>query len=124
MIIKLLLIASALGLGVLMLRERIPGDKVLWRRIGGMLGVAAAVVAVLWPILTTKIANAVGVTRGADLVFYALAMSFVYYAIATSQRIHQLEHKILTLTRELALAQRTVGDGVSAAISEAEPSAE
>ena len=102
MIIKFLLIAGALGFGVLVLRDNVPGHN-LMRRVGGLLVVVLAIVAVLWPQLTTYVANAVGVGRGTDLVLYVFVMVFIYNAVATTQRMHRLEYQLTVLTRELAL---------------------
>lgn len=102
MIIKILLIAGALGFGVLVLRDSVPGHNLL-RRIGGLAVVVLAIVAVLWPMLTTYVANAVGVGRGTDLVLYVFVMVFIYNAVATTQRMHKLEHQVTVLTRELAV---------------------
>lgn len=105
MIIKVILIAAALGFGVLVLREQVPGHRLALRRVAGIVVAGAGVVAVLWPELTTTVANLVGVGRGTDLVLYILVMVFAYAAIATAQRIHRLEHSVTVLTRELALAR-------------------
>jgi hypothetical protein len=103
MIIKVLLIGAALGFGVLLLRERVPGQHLLLRRAAGLAVVVGGIIAVLWPDTTVVVANAVGVGRGTDLVFYISVMAFLYYAVATSQRIHRLEHHVVELTRALAL---------------------
>ena len=110
MIIKILLIAAALGVGVLVLREKGPRQQEALRRAGGLLVVLAGIVAVLWPDLTTIAANAVGVGRGTDLVLYLLVTVFAYVALTTAQKIHRLQDDIRVLTRELALLQpvRTV----------------
>jgi hypothetical protein len=105
MIIKILLIAGAFGFGVLVLREKVPGQKLALRRVAGLAIAVAGVGAVLWPSSTTVVANAVGVGRGTDLVLYVLVMVFVYYAVAMAQRVHQLEHKLIELTRALALSR-------------------
>ena len=102
MIIKILLIAGALGFGVLVLRDNVPGHNLL-RRVGGLAIVVLGIIAVLWPQVTTWVANAVGVGRGTDLVLYVLVMVFIYNAVATTQRLHRLEHSVTVLTRELAL---------------------
>lgn len=102
MIIKILLIAGALGFGVLVMRDSVPGHNLL-RRLGGLVVVVLGIVAVMWPMLTTYVANAVGVQRGTDLVLYVLVMVFIYNAVATTQRIHKLERDITLLVRELAL---------------------
>jgi hypothetical protein len=107
MIIKALLIAAVLGFGLLVLRDRTPGQHQLARRAVMLLVVVAGVVAVLWPNLTTMVATSVGVGRGTDLVLYVLVITFVYYALATSQRIHHLERSITLLTRELAISRPT-----------------
>ena len=116
MIIKVLLIAAALGVGVFVLREKVPGQRQALRRVAGILVVAAGVIAVLWPQLTTTAANAVGVGRGTDLVLYMLVMVFAYYAAATAQRIHRLEHDVTVLTRELALARPVLPDSAGAPV--------
>jgi hypothetical protein len=104
-IIKVLLIAAALGFAVLVLREKVPGQRLALRRAAGMVVVLVGIVAVLWPELTTTVANAVGVGRGTDLVLYLFVMVFAYTAAATAQRIHRLEHAVTVLTRELALSR-------------------
>ena len=103
MIIKVLLIAAALGFGVLLVRDRVPGRQQLLRRLAGLLVVGLGIIAVLWPAITTEVANAIGVGRGTDLVLYVLVMVFIYTALTTSQRIHHLERQITLLVRELAL---------------------
>jgi hypothetical protein len=119
MIIKILLIAGALGFGVLVLRDSVPGHTLL-RRLGGLTIVLLAIVAVLWPMSTTYVANAVGVARGTDLVLYVFVMVFIYYAVATAQRMHRLERQIVALTRELALSGARRPGEVSGAVG-AEP---
>lgn len=102
MIIKILLIAGALGFGILILRDTVPGHNLV-RRIGGLVVVVLGIIAVLWPTLTVYAANAVGVRRGTDLVLYVFVMVFLYSTAATAQRIHRLEHQVTQLTRELAI---------------------
>jgi small membrane protein len=104
-IIKILLISAALGVAVLVLREKVPRQQEATRRAAGLLVVLAGIIAVLWPDLTTRAANAVGVGRGTDLVLYLLVTVFAYSALTTTQKIHRLQHDITVLTRELALVQ-------------------
>lgn len=103
MIIKILLIAAAIAIGLVVLRERASGHHVLIRRVIGLVVVLLAIVAVLWPMLTTYVANAVGVGRGTDLVLYVLVVVFVFNAVAMTQRIHGLEQTVAVLVRELAI---------------------
>lgn len=103
MIIKFVLLGAAVLLGVLILRERVPGQHLALRRILGLVVVALGIAAVLWPGLTTVVANALGVGRGTDLLLYVLVVVFVYSTVATTQRVHQLERELLAVTRRLAL---------------------
>jgi len=110
-IIKILLISAALGVAVLVLREKAPRQQETLRRAAGLMVVLAGIVAVLWPDLTTTAANAVGVGRGTDLVLYLLVTVFAYAALTTTQKIHRLQHDITVLTRELALVQSARSGG-------------
>jgi len=114
MIIKILLIAAALGVGVLLVREKVPRQQEAFRRAAGLLVVLCGITAVLWPALTTKVANVIGVGRGTDLILYLLVTVFAYAALTTTQKIHRLQHDITVLTRELALVRpaRSVGGDV------------
>lgn len=111
MIIKILLITAAIGVALLLLREKSPGQGEASRRIAGLLLVVVGIIAVLWPELTTSAANAVGVGRGTDLVLYLLVIVFAYSALVTAQRIHRLQHDITALTRELALSRPALPGG-------------
>lgn len=122
MIIKFLLIAAAFGLCVLVLRESSPGRHLLLRRIAGLAVVGMGVVAVLWPLITTRVANAIGVGRGTDLVLYVLVVVFTYSAIANSQRVHHLEHQITLLVRELALQRVQTPTPADPALDSLDPS--
>jgi hypothetical protein len=110
-IIKVLLISAALGVAVLVLREKAPRQQEALRRAAGLLVVLAGIIAVLWPDLTTMAANAVGVGRGTDLVLYLLVMVFAYAALTTTQKIHRLQYDVTVLTRELALLQPARSEG-------------
>lgn len=111
MIIKILLIAAALGGAVVVLREQVPGQREASRRAAGLLVVVVGIITVLWPGLTTAAANAVGVGRGTDLVLYLLVIVSAYWALATAQRIHRLQRDITVLTRELALSRPALPGG-------------
>ena len=105
MIIKILLILGALGFGMLILRDHVPSHHQLLRRAAGLLVMMLGILAVLFPDATNAIAHAVGVSRGADLIFYTSVMVFLYNAVAVSQRIHRLERQVTVLTRELAISR-------------------
>ena len=121
MIIKILLILGALGFGVLILRDHVPSQHQLLRRAAGLLVMVLGILAVLFPDSTNTVAHAVGVSRGADLIFYTSVMVFLYNAVAVSQRIHRLERQVAVLTRELAIAT-AVNPDITAGDSRRHPS--
>jgi hypothetical protein len=71
---------------------------------GIMLAAAVGAVLVIFPELSTTIANAVGIGRGADLIFYVF-MLIVFAAIANLHLRLRAHAEVATvLARELALA--------------------
>ncbi len=70
-----------------------------------------AVVAILFPDLTTRVANAVGVGRGADLLIYLFVLAAVLAFIVLNARLMRLEDNITELVRELALSRARKPDG-------------
>ena len=68
-----------------------------------MVLIAAAVVFILWPDLTTKLAQKLGVGRGADLVFYVSILIFWFVVLKLYARIRQLEKSFTRIIREDAI---------------------
>ena len=105
MLIKILLL---LGVGVLalwVLRNRHgvavrAGARILL--VGGLL---AAVVAILFPDITQAAAEILGVTRGTDLLLYALVIVFAFFAVGVWLRFRELERRLAAVARTSALAQ-------------------
>ncbi len=65
--------------------------------------IAAAVLFILWPDITTKLAQKLGVGRGADLVFYVSILIFWFVVLKLYARIRQLEKSFTQIIREDAL---------------------
>lgn len=105
MIIKVLLIAGTLVLGLLAMRGTMSGTNLAVRRLGGVGIVVVGTILVLWPNLTTQVANAVGVGRGTDLLLYALVMTFMFTTVTAAQKLYDVEQKMTALTREMALLE-------------------
>lgn len=68
----------------------------------------AAGVLIADPMLTQRVADLVGITRGADLVFYATALAFLGVTFYFYTRHVKTERKITELVRHIAIerAQR------------------
>jgi hypothetical protein len=105
-IIKVLLIAAAVALGLLILRERPSGSQQALLRMAGIAITGLGVVAVLWPDTTLWAAELVGVKRGTDLVLYIFVMTFLFTTLASFQRMYRLERQLTELAREVALREQ------------------
>ena len=79
-------------------------------RVLAILLFVTAVVAILVPDLTTRVANVLGVGRGTDLLFYLFVLGAVFAFIVVNARIMRLEDHITQLVRELALSRATKPD--------------
>lgn len=64
-----------------------------------------AIIAVLFPNITNDIAHSVGVGRGADLLLYALTITFIVSLLAQYIRRQDEHKKVEKLSRKLALLQ-------------------
>ncbi|MBP5641054.1 MAG: DUF2304 domain-containing protein [Victivallales bacterium] len=99
-VIQVVLIASLVvagGISWLVLK------KALFIRMFFLLQFVLGIVFVIWPDLTTKIAEIVGVGRGTDLLLYVLVV-FVYFSgLCILGKFRQLEHQQTLLVRELAV---------------------
>jgi hypothetical protein len=95
-----LLIVVLLGiLGTYMLRFR----SLLRNRLIVMFFCAASVFFVLDPELTNTIAHKVGISRGADLIFYLALPGLLFMILLLYAKVLEQEQKIIRLTREVAL---------------------
>lgn len=86
--------------------------KVPARRLAALFWIGlwlATFAAVMYPDATTRIARAIGIGRGADLLVYSAVLAFSAGFYVVSVRLRQLSREITVLTRELALreAERT-----------------
>ncbi|GAB2752782.1 DUF2304 domain-containing protein [Nocardioides salsibiostraticola] len=109
-IIKLLLIAAVLIFGLAVFRGgRQASYRLLWR-IYGILVAAAALLSILFPNSVTRLANSVGVQRGADLLLYLLVVTFMFVSVALFRRLSELEQRSVKLARLLALHEVAIAD--------------
>jgi small membrane protein len=71
----------------------------------------ATMVAVMYPDSTTRLARALGIYRGADLLVYSAVIAFSVGFYVVSLRLRQISRELTVLTREVALlnAERPQG---------------
>ena len=84
-------------------------------RLSGVLGIlvwSAAAIAIALPDLTSLVAKAVGINRGADLVFYLAILGGVSVCFYFYQRSRQLENLITELVRREAVRNAEFGSAV------------
>jgi len=86
------------------------GARRLWRRTRPAWVSTAAIlvgtlggIAIYDPELTTTIARAVGIARGADLLTYLIALAFLASWFYFYQKIRTLSNAVTALVRELAI---------------------
>jgi len=112
--IQLILLAAIVGVALILNRSTADARHQAIRRLLLMLFVTGAAASVLFPQILTRIANLIGVGRGADLLLYALVIAFLSFMATTFRRMNQLQSRITVLARELTLAQARAEDAQAA----------
>lgn len=77
--------------------------SILLERIIYLLCGVAGIILVLYPDLSTLIANRLGIGRGADLLVYLFIVVALFYAVSLMARIKRLERQMTALVRRQAL---------------------
>ncbi|WP_017179033.1 DUF2304 domain-containing protein [Actinomyces timonensis] len=102
-IIQAILVIAVVAIGWTMLRSPGGARHQASRRLLTLTFVLFAVIAISLPRLTTQVANAVGVGRGADLLLYALVIAFLLNVHSSFRRKASLERQITRLARRVAI---------------------
>jgi small membrane protein len=105
LIIKWLLVPALILAVWLSLRSRASLRGQARRKIMAGLTVVFGALAVVFPDATQWLADKVGVTRGADLLLYGLALVLIYLVGSTSVRFREQEARLVRLSRQVALAE-------------------
>jgi small membrane protein len=103
-IIQLLLIPALVFAVVSSLRSRTSLRGQARRKILAVVTGVAGVLAVMFPNTLQALADWTGVTRGTDLLLYALALVIIYLVGSTSARFREQEARLVLLARQVALA--------------------
>jgi hypothetical protein len=107
-IIQFLLVPAVVVAVVLALRSRNSVRGQARRKIVAALTVVSGVLAVMFPSLLQGLADAVGVTRGTDLLLYVLALVIVYSVGSTGVRFREQESRLVLLARQVALSEAEI----------------
>jgi small membrane protein len=100
MIIRILLLAglSAIGFFIFLRRNRLP-----LHIMTVFLLLGAGAVAVIVPDIPNRVAHAVGVGRGADLVMYLAIVAVMFVLLHYYSKFVELQQKMTELTRQIAI---------------------
>ncbi|WP_099331818.1 DUF2304 domain-containing protein [Actinomyces minihominis] len=105
-LIKALLILSLIIITYILVRPSRSANSLAIRRIGIFLILAGAVFAILFPGIFNSFARTIGVTNGTNLLVYLLVIALFAQMATSYRRDAQLNEKLTTLAREVALARR------------------
>jgi hypothetical protein len=104
-LIKIVLLVCIAVFGVLAMRGAHSATRrALWR-LAGLAVLAGGALSVLVPDALTWVAHQVGIGRGADLLLYALAVTFLVVVTVLFRRLAELEQRCVVLARAVALSQ-------------------
>jgi small membrane protein len=123
-IIQIVLVPALVLAVVLSLRSRASLRGQARRKIFAAVTVLAGALAVLFPDLLQALADATGVTRGTDLLLYALALVVVYLVGSTSARFREQEARLVLLARQVALSEAALRHVEAMAAASEEPADE
>lgn len=104
-VIKLLLISAFVVFAVIVVIPSRGSRHLAVRRLALLAVFALGVLTVVFPQITLRIAEAVGVERGTDLVLYGLVVVFVGNSIFTAAKFRHHERDLTQLARSIALAR-------------------
>lgn len=115
-LIQILLIVAVLFVAIRISTARGARSKAL-RRIGILVFTVFAVWSIIDPGVWTRIANAVGVGRGTDMVLYALVIAFLCFVLIAYLNFAELEMQYTQLARRIALDEALRQDAAMVAAS-------
>lgn len=102
-IVQAALILAVILVSVALMRGGSNARHLAIRRIMLLVFAFAAILSIFFPELLSRLANALGVGRGTDLVLYATIVSFFVFMATTYQRFRHAETSLTKLSRRIAI---------------------
>jgi len=112
-LIKFLLVAAFALFAVIVVVPSRGSRHLAVRRLALLAVFALGILTVIFPEITLKLAELVGVERGTDLVLYALVVVFVGNSIFTAAKFRHHERDLTRLARMIALSEAPRPDAPS-----------
>lgn len=116
-----MLVVALVGVLVLFTRREHGLRMQVGKRLAFVAFIGVNVYGVLRPDDLTRVANHVGVGRGADLLLYGLLVSAVFVVVNTGLRFRAVEHRITGLVRALALHEAELRHSLGQAQTPVDP---
>ena len=110
MLIKILLIVLVLVLSLYMFKANLGAKQTAWRRLGILAFAIVSVVVVIFPEITTKVAQFLGVGRGTDLLLYGLVVVVLYNMLMQAKQRNAAARRLTKLAREVAITHTVLGE--------------
>jgi hypothetical protein len=104
-LIKIPLIAAFICFALVVLIPSRGSRHLAVRRLALLAVFALGVLTVIFPEITLRLAELVGVERGTDLVLYALVVVFVGNSIFTAAKFRHHERDLTQLARSIAISR-------------------
>jgi hypothetical protein len=104
-VIKVLLVAAFIVFALIVIVPSRGSRHLAVRRLALLAIFALGILTVVFPDITSRLAEIVGVERGTDLVLYAFVVVFVGNSIFMAAKFRHHERDITRLARALALAE-------------------
>ena len=111
-LIKIFLVLSFVALLGWGFRNRTRVGLRAGMRIIALILTGMAIVSIIEPSITTKVANRVGVARGTDLVLYIFIVIFVATTIGTYFRFRAQERRLVDIVRAMAIRDAILTEGM------------
>ena len=105
LVIKIILIVAFAAFAVFLMLPGRGARHLAIRRLLMVLILALTVLAVIFPNALNRVAHAVGVGRGADLLLYGLIVVFVGNALVQQRRSRHIEREMTLIARRIAIAE-------------------
>lgn len=102
---QLLLILGIAAAAILSIRFLRGERSLAIKRIMALVAAFAAVLAILFPSILTKVANFFGIGRGADLLLYVFIIGALLFAVATVRAKARSDARVTQLARSVALME-------------------
>ncbi len=111
-LIKVILVVAVIVCALLAFRNRNRVGMRAGARISALLLTAFAIASIVDTDIPQTVANHVGVTRGTDLILYALVIVFAATTAGSYLRSRELERRIATVVRVSAIRDSVLAGGL------------